>query len=630
MRQNGTGGLCSDRTAKWMLAGAALWLAPLLSWAQSPPAFTISTIAGTGSSGYGGDSGPATAAQLNNPCAILIGGSGSIYIGDQLNFVVRKMTVGGNISTSVGNNTNGDAGSGAAATSAQIGNPCGLALDGSGNLFLSDTSHFKIKKVTSGGTISDYAGSGTGGYAGDGQTLNVAQFNAPTGLAFDSSGNLYIADSRNHAIRKITGGGTLSTFSGTGTISGYSGDGGGAGAAILNNPTALAFDAAGNMFFADTDNGVIRKITPGGGTITTVAGNGSNGYSGDGGPATSATLNHPRGVAVDAAGRIYIADTLNNRIRVVTTDGKIYTVAGTGGIGKQGDGGPALRAGLNFPTALALDSSGNLYVCDTQNSEIRMLTLIPIPAGPPAVSGIVSASEFGAFVNSAAPGSWIEIYGSNLAGNTRTWTTADFTGNTAPTSLDQTTVTIGGQSAFISAISPGQVNVQIPSTVGPGSQPVIVNTPAGANTAFNLNVGATKPGLYAPSLLLVGGKQYSAQFNDATHTFIMPAGAVSGVNSSPAHPGDVIVLYGTGFGPVTPSVNAGQIVQQLNQLNTAVQFSVGGVPATTMYAGLAPQAIGLYQFNLVVPNGAPSGSAIPLTFTQGGVAGTQTLYIAVQ
>ncbi len=627
MRKNGTGGICSNRTVACILAGAGLLLTPAASRAQAPPAFTISTIAGTGAAGFTGDGGAATAAQLNNPCALLVDRSGNIYIGDQINYRVRKMTNGGNISTVVGNGTAGDTGSGGAATSAEIRSACGLAVDGSGNLYLSDTGSFKIKKVTSSGTISDFAGNGTGGLAGDGQALNVAEFNRPTGLVLDAAGNLYIADSGNHAIRKITASGTLSTFAGNGRP-GYIGDGGAAGSAQLNNPTALAIDAAGNIYVADTDNGVIRKITPGGGTITTIAGTGSNGYSGDGGPATSATLNHPRGLAVDAAGNIYIADTVNHRIRVVLTNGKIYTVAGTGGIGKGGDGGSATRAGLNFPTALAIDGAGNVYVADSQNNEIRMLALIPVPPGPPAVNGVISASQFGAFA-AAAPGSWIEIYGSNLAGDTRNWTTADFNGNFAPTALDQTSVTIGGQAAFISAISPGQVNVQIPSNVGPGPQPLIVTTAAGVSAPFTITVKAAQPGLYAPAQLLAGGKQYTAQFNSAPQTYVMPAGAVSGVTSSPAHVGDTIVVWGVGFGPVTPAINAGQIVQQLNTLTVPVQFSIGGIPAAVSYAGLAPQAVGLYQFNIVVPN-VPPGDALPLTFSQGGVAGTQTLYIAVQ
>jgi uncharacterized protein (TIGR03437 family) len=609
----------------------AVVCAPLVSRAQTP-SFNISTIIGSAGGGFSGDSGPAASAQINDPCALLVDGSGNIYIGDQLNYRVRKIAggIGGNISTVVGNGTAGDTGatgSGGAATSAEIRTPCGLALDHSGNLYLSDTANHEIKKVTTGGTITIVAGNGTGGFAGNNHPGTQAQFNNPVGLAVDSAGNLYIADSGNDQIRVLNPAGNMSAYAGNATA-GYLGDTGPAGAAELDNPTDIAMDGAGNLYIADTNNGVIRKVTPGGGSITTVAGNGFSAFSGDGGPATQAALNRPRGVAVDSAGNIYIADTLNSRIRVVTPDGLIHTVAGTGALGNSGDGGPASRAALFFPTVVRVDASGNVYVADSQNSAIRLLTPVAVPTVPPTVSGVNSASEFGAS-SAAAPGSWIEVHGANLAANTRLWTTGDFNGNQAPISLDQTSVAIAGQHAFVYAISPNQVNVQVPFSVTPGPQQLTVTTPAGTSPPVTVTVKATQPGLYAPAVLSVSGKQYTAQYNDATRTFIMPAGAVSGINSQPAHVGDLIVLYGVGFGPVTPNVDAGQTVQQLNTLTSPVQFSVGGAPATLTYAGLAPQAIGLYQFNLTVPNVAP-GSTVPITFTQGGVAGTQTLYIAVQ
>jgi trimeric autotransporter adhesin len=629
MRTIGTGGPRGNRNVLFVWATAAAVCAPLVSRAQAPPSFNISTIIGSAGGGFSGDSGPAASAQINDPCALLVDGSGNIYIGDQLNYRVRKIA-GGNISTVVGNGTAGDTGatgSGGAATSAEIRTPCGLALDRSGNLYLSDTANHEIKKVTTGGTITIVAGNGTGGFAGNNHPGTQAQLNNPVGLVVDSAGNLYIADSGNNQIRVLNPAGNMSAYAGN-TTAGYLGDNGAAGAAELDNPTDIAMDGAGNLYIADTNNGVIRKVTPGGGSITTVAGNGFSAFSGDGGQATQAALNRPRGVALDSAGNIYIADTLNSRIRVVTPDGLIHTVAGTGALGNGGDGGPATRAALFFPTVVRVDASGNVYVADSQNSAIRLLTPVAVPTEPPTVSGVNSASEFGAS-SAAAPGSWIEVHGANLAANTRLWTTGDFNGNQAPISLDLTSVAIAGQHAFVYAISPNQVNVQVPFSVTPGPQQLTVTTPAGTSPPVTVTVKATQPGLYAPAVLSVSGKQYTAQYNDATRTFIMPAGAVSGINSQPAHVGDLIVLYGVGFGPVTPNVDAGQTVQQLNTLTSPVQFSVGGAPATLAYAGLAPQAIGLYQFNLTVPNVAP-GSTVPITFTQGGVAGTQTLYIAVQ
>jgi uncharacterized protein (TIGR03437 family) len=253
------------------------------------------------------------------------------------------------------------------------------------------------------------------------------------------------------------------------------------------------------------------------------------------------------------------------------------------------------------------------------------LTLTSLSAIP-TVNGVVSASAFGEFA-SASPGSWIEIYGSNLASETRGWTTDDFTGINAPISLSGTSVTIGGQDAFVDYISPGQVNALIPSNVATGPQQLTLKTAAGTSAPFNLTVNAVEPGLLAPPSFKVNDVQYAvAFFGDGT--YVLPTGAISGLNSRPAKPGDEIVLYGVGFGLVTPDIPAGQLVQQSNTLASGFQISVGGIAAQPAYDGLAPSYTGLYQFNLTVPNVA-SGNQ-PLTFTVDGVAGTQTLYVAVQ
>jgi len=240
------------------------------------------------------------------------------------------------------------------------------------------------------------------------------------------------------------------------------------------------------------------------------------------------------------------------------------------------------------------------------------------------VNGVVSASAFGEFP-SASPGSWIEIYGTNLADETRGWTTDDFTGVTAPTSLSGTSVTIGGQDAFIDYISPGQVNALIPSSAATGQQQLTLQTSAGTSAAVTLTVNAVQPGLLAPPNFKVGGVQYVvATFADGT--YVLPAAAVSGITSQPAKPGDEIVLYGIGFGPVSPSIPAGQLVAEANSL-ADFQISIGGMPCKVEYDGLAPNYTGLYQINLTVPDVAAGNQ--PLTFTVGGTAGTQTLYVAV-
>jgi uncharacterized protein (TIGR03437 family) len=246
----------------------------------------------------------------------------------------------------------------------------------------------------------------------------------------------------------------------------------------------------------------------------------------------------------------------------------------------------------------------------------------------PVILAVISASSFGAF-SAVAPGTWMEIYGTNLANVvSQDWSGADFTGNVAPTALGGTTLTIGGLPAYIDYVSPLQVNALSPSNTATGPQPVVITTPGGTSAPYTPTVNATEPGLLAPASFNIGGTQYAvAQFADGS--YVLPTGAVAGVPSQPAKPGDEIVLYGIGFGPVTPNIPAGQLVGQANTLTSSFSVSIGGVPVTNVpYSGLAPSYTGLYQFNVVVPPNAGSG-AVPLTFMLAGAAGTQTLYLAL-
>ena len=245
-----------------------------------------------------------------------------------------------------------------------------------------------------------------------------------------------------------------------------------------------------------------------------------------------------------------------------------------------------------------------------------------------ASQGVISASAYGGF-SALAPGTWMEIYGDNLANVTsQTWSGADFKGNAAPTALGGTTVTIGGQSAFIDYVSPTQVNAQVPSNISAGSQQVIVSTPGGNSKAYPITVNATEPGLLAPSVFnLKAGQYIAALFSDGT-TFVLPPGSISGVASARAKPGDTIVFYGVGFGTVKPDSPAGQIVTQSNRLNGNFQASFGGIPATVSFSGLTGGYLGLYQFNVVVPNVAAS-DAVPLTFTLDGTPGIQKMLIPI-
>ena len=244
----------------------------------------------------------------------------------------------------------------------------------------------------------------------------------------------------------------------------------------------------------------------------------------------------------------------------------------------------------------------------------------------PTISAVISAGAFGGS-SAVAPGTWVEIYGSKLSSTTRPWTTADFTGNSAPTSLDGVTVTIGGQAAFIEYISPGQVNAQLPSNIGPGSLQLTVTSGGITSAPVNVTVNPAQPGLLAPPSFKIGADQYVvAQFGDGT--YVAPAGSIAGVNSRPAQPGETIVIYGIGFGPVIPDIPAGQIATGTSQLSASLQVLFGQTVAQVSYAGLTQGSVGLYQFNVVVPAVADN-NLVSITFNLGNAAGMQTLYTAV-
>jgi len=319
--------------------------------------------------GYVGAGGAADQAKLYNPSGVAVDASGNLYIADTSNNCIRQVDTSGIIETVAGDGTEGYSGDGGPATEAKLRWPRGVAVDASGNLYIADTSNHCIWQVDTSGIITTVAGDGIEGYSGDGGPAVQASLFDPRGVAVDASGNLYIADSYNSCIRKVDMGGIITTVAGNGTY-GYSGDGGPATEAKLRYPYGVAVDASGNLYIADLTNHCIRQVDTSG-IITTVAGDGTHGYSGDGGPATEAKLSYPRGVAVDASGNIYIADMTNNCIRQVDTSGIITTVAGDGTHGYSGDGGPTTEAKLCSPCGVAVDASGNIYIADRWNSCIR-------------------------------------------------------------------------------------------------------------------------------------------------------------------------------------------------------------------------------------------------------------------
>ncbi len=308
--------------------------------------------------GCSGDGGPAVSAQILNTNGMAIDNSGNVYLSNNSN--IRKVNSAGIISTiaSSCSLSTGYTGDGGQATQATFAHPAGIAIDANGNIYIADGTNFCIRKINTAGIVNTIAGNGTLGYSGDGVSATSALMGRPSGIAVDLSGNIFFADIIYHCIRKINTAGIITTIAGTGT-SGYSGDGGNATAAQMYNPGSIVIDGSGNLYFIDALNFRIRKINTSG-IITTFAGTGTAGYSGDGGMAALANI-YANGLAIDGAGNFYFTDPGSAHIRKINNSGIINTIAGNGTSGNTGNGGPPLAAQIINPGAIAISSSGTIY-----------------------------------------------------------------------------------------------------------------------------------------------------------------------------------------------------------------------------------------------------------------------------
>jgi len=336
----------------------------------------IITIAGNHAAGYTGDGGLATAAELYWPTGVAFDPAGNLYIAGYYNNCIRKVNSSGIISTVAGNGTTGYTGDGGQATNAQLDLPQGVAFDAAGNMYIADYGNSRIRKVNTLGIISTIAGNGNSAYSGDGGQATAAELNGPIALTLDATGNLYIADMYNHRIRMVNTSGIISTVAGNGTGA-FSGDGGPATAAEIFMPNGVVVDAFGNLYIGDTQNARVRMVNTVG-IISTFAGNGTS-YSGDGGLAIAAGIQYPQGLAFDAAGNLYITTAGDEHIRMVNPSGIISTFAGNGTNGYTGDGGPATSAELYNPSGVACDAAGNLFIADYDNNVIREVSMCLLP-----------------------------------------------------------------------------------------------------------------------------------------------------------------------------------------------------------------------------------------------------------
>lgn len=336
----------------------------------------IKTTAGCGAYGYSGDDGPAPEASFRFLTGVAVDGSGNVFIADHNNHRIRKVNSNGIITTVAGNGIDGFSGDGGLATEASLSHPYGVDVDNSGNIFISDYGNHRIRKVDPNGVITTVAGSGTYGYCGDDGPAIEACIFFPHDLAVDRFGNIFIVDYGNHRIRKVAPNGVITTVAGNGNY-GYCGDGGPATEACLDFPFGVDADGTGSIFIADYGNHRIRMVDSLG-IITTVAGNGKSGFTGDYGPATKARLHSPSGVSVDGLGNIFISDHNNHRIRKVDKRGIITTMAGNGDYGFGGDNSTATAANLYYPLGLSVDSIGNVFIADSRNYRIRKV-------GPPSI-----------------------------------------------------------------------------------------------------------------------------------------------------------------------------------------------------------------------------------------------------
>ncbi len=551
---------------------------------------TIQTAAGTGISSYSGDGGAAATAGLFLPTDVTTDGGGNLYIADYGNSRIRQVTQN-KIQTVVGSSSTSVIFNEAPATTIRLNGPTGLAVDGSGDIFIAEggigtgsglaIGDYKIWKVNNAGVVSTAAGNGIESYSGDGGPATAAQLNTPSNMVFDTLGNLYIADSANNRVRKVSPSGVISTAAGNG-VAGYSGDGGAATSAMLNTPEGLTSDADGNVYIADTKNNRIRKLLPDG-TIITIAGNGNASFFGDGGPADSASIHGPEGLYSAGGGYIYIADTGNQRIRELLPNGTIVTVAGNGTQGVTGDGGPATSAELSLPAAVTLDAAGNIYIADQGNNRVRIVSTNG------TISTFAGAATYTLGDGGPATGAQLSAPAS---------VAVDTAGNVYISDTGHNRIRV---------VSGGTINTLAGTGVccyagdgGPASAAQL-NSPWGLLVDSSGRIFVADAGNNAVRLIQTAPTGSLPSIAAIANGASNQTGAVAG--------GEIVVVYGSGLGPaqlVAASASGAAPPQQLN----GVTVLVNGTPASLIYVSAG-------QLSAIIPTGATGANAQVVVQYQG-------------
>ena len=421
---------------------------------QVAQAQIITTIAGTGTGAFSGDGGQATAAMINHPAEMAFDTAGNLYFSDYANYRLRKISPSGVITTIAGTGSGFPSGDGGPATAAGLQDPGYIAIKGTA-IYFTENVAAKIRKIDGAGIVTTFAGNGISGYSGDGGPATAASISfGPGGIVFDRAGNLYLADGNNNRIRKIDTAGIITTIAGNG-VYGYSGDGFAATAAQIWDATDIVIDTAGNIYFTEYGDGILRKVDTSG-VISTFACTGTASFSGDGGPATAATSDYAVSLTLDPYGNMYFSEwnggtTPDNRVRKINTAGIISTVTGSGTAGFGGDGGPATAGVLNQPSKVSSDAYGNIYIADASNNRLRKISASTLGAAVPGLPNfdvVMYPNPASDALNISASNKITQIIITNLLG--QTVHTQDFDN--------------GKASVDVSAIPPGIYFIKINGT----------------------------------------------------------------------------------------------------------------------------------------------------------------------